>query len=767
MTKSKSLASLTAVVLALSLNVSCSVQIASATKLQAKPLPSERELKDFGSGQSVIIPQSATRFNRRPDYREEERLKKEAEAEAARKAEEARQQALEAQKQAQQQQIQNYQKYQQMAVDANNRAVQLGKQSQWMEAIAEHEKAVQYDPRNKQFRINLSAARTAYGQQRMAAKDYGTACHMFRKAVSAASDNALAQKMLVEALSKQGIDAGSADARLDLGDKLQAAGDFEGATIEYQAAMQLENSARTYVKMGDMSLRYGQIQQAMTYYRQAIVKDPDYGPAHRQMGFLQMSRGDLTLAATSLRKAVICDSKDTAAGQSLVEIWRKQVAQNPLLAENHLGLAGALQLTGDFVGADSEYRKLEALDPKNPGLAAGRASLARTYEHAKAEKHKLAAETLMRQGLGREALMEVSQAVRLEPKNAKYQLLLGRILELTGDYNGANQAYLTAVLIDPENNEEAAERMRDLQTRLKMPSSSIAQLSNRIAGQLTGHGNQQHMQNHPQMQQHMQQPNHQQSINHSMHAQNQNMQTQSHLQQMHQQMQSQAQGQNHPGKGHNHLADGRGQFRVLSPDQSTQQMSRQLQPQINQQQAPQKSMFEGGGAGQSFGRQPFNFNTHDESESTAQAAQQESAQQAQHAAQQAQHAAQQAQHAASQQQSAAHAGQSEENTGDSAATMTVSDALARVSFMESQKDYSGAAHLLKEMLSNHLQNAELHHRLAVNLLGSGQISEAVSEFRIASALSPDKKMYSDDLARALAIHKRSLMSDKGEAGAGR
>jgi len=72
-----------------------------------------------------------------------------------------------------------------------------------------------------------------------------------------------------------------------------------------------------------------------------------------------------------------------------------------------------------------------------------------------------------------------------------------------------------------------------------------------------------------------------------------------------------------------------------------------------------------------------------------------------------------------------------------------------------------------------MQNAEVHHRLAVNLLAAGQITEAVSEFRIASALSPSKKSYSDDLARALAIHKKSLMSEAstpeatsgGEAGA--
>ncbi len=58
-----------------------------------------------------------------------------------------------------------------------------------------------------------------------------------------------------------------------------------------------------------------------------------------------------------------------------------------------------MQLTGNFNGAEAEYRRLEALDQKTPGLESGRASLNRAYQHAKAEKHRMAAETLFSQGL--------------------------------------------------------------------------------------------------------------------------------------------------------------------------------------------------------------------------------------------------------------------------------------------------------------------------------------------------------------------------------
>lgn len=77
--------------------------------------------------------------------------------------------------------------------------------------------------------------------------------------------------------------------------------------------------------------------------------------------------------------------------------------------------------------------------------------------------------------------------------------------------------------------------------------------------------------------------------------------------------------------------------------------------------------------------------------------------------------------------------------------------------LEEKRDYQGAVDLLRQA---NLQSAEAHHRLALNLLNLGITVEAVSEFRIASALEPGNKIYSEDLARALNIHKSSL--DKGD-----
>ncbi|RTL44912.1 MAG: tetratricopeptide repeat protein [Candidatus Melainabacteria bacterium] len=649
---------------AMSIQLGLATEQAFATKLNAAPLPHERDSKDFSNGEETVIPPSATRFKRRPDAREVEKQQKADELEAQKNAALAKKQQLDAEAKAQQQQIEAYNKQAQIAIEANNSAVALGKQGRWMEAIAAHEKAVQYDPKNKQFRVNLSAARTAFGQQRMAQKDYAGAASMFRKALSAAPDNGLAGKMLVECMKKSGLDATNADVRIQVGDQLAGANDFEGAAIEYQAAMQIEPSGKTYVKMGDMAYRYGQITTATNWYRQAIIKDPNCGAAHRQLGFLALAQRDNTSAAASLRKAVILDPKDVAAGQQLVEIWRKQVATNPLLAENHLGLAGALQLTGDFVGAESSYRKLEALDPKNPGLEAGRASLSRAYQHAKAEKHKLASTTLYNQGLRREALAEINQAVMLEPRNAEYQFLLGECLEANGDYQNAHQAYLTCVLIDPENNKEAAARMKAMQNQSGMTAQQSQNAISQVTNRLTGANSQ-----------------------------------------------------------HSPLATPQAQAMPVQTQQTAPAALAQGMPTDNS--GVRKNMFEGGSGSPTL-PQTMNFRTHDESEAA---------------------------------QSGTAVAAAPGITAPQTTAPAANDNLAKVSACEAQKDYAGAVTILRQLLSDNLQNPDIHHRLAVNLMSAGEISEAISEFRIASALNPKQKAYAEDLARAMSIHKRSMTSD--------
>jgi len=652
MTISKISISLKAMVLLSLLQFSGLVPTAQATKLTAQPLPHAKDMTDSSEAQQVAPPNS--RFHKSNDYRDVEKAKEEQDAKAQKQAELDQQKATNAQIKAGQARLQ-------ASIDANNRAVQFGKQGRFQEAIQEHETAIQLDPNNKQFKINLSAARTAYGQQRLSQGDLASASHLFRQALASASDNGLAGRLLVSTIAKSGLNPSSADVRLSLGDQLIKAGDVEGATVEYQAALELADTAKVYTKMGDMALLYGQTATANSWYRQAVAKESTYGPAYRQLGFIALSQKDSTQAAAYLRKAVLLDEKDTMAGDALVDLWRKQVAASPTVADNHLGLAAALQITGDLNGALDEYQRVQSIDPKNPHLASGKASLNGAYQHQQAEKHRLAAATLYSQNLRKEALSEISQAVMLEPRNAKYQQLLGECLEANGDYQGAHQAYLTCVLIDPENNKEAAARMKQMQTGSIASSNSLNPVSRSQDAAMpstTSASNQS-----PQLantnQEQMIANNHSDSLVHE------------------------------------------NQLNTLNT--------------LNTQ-SPAKDLFEGSNRANALASAsaPAALKS---SESTTNA--------------------------------------SAKNSEESSST-SVSALLNKIDSSEAQQDYTGAADILRQILASNLQNADLHHRLAVNLMSSGDIVEAISEFRIASALKPATKAYSEDLAQALIIHKRAL-----------
>ena len=732
--------------IAVALAVSFSLPMpALATKLNAKPLPRNgdpagrasynREEKTWGSDDEAL---PISRFRRRPDYRELEKQEAAEQEQKAKDALAAKKAAEAKKKESLKEQSAKAAQYKEQAVQLNNQAVAFGQKGQWAQAIDAHEKAVKYDPANKQFRINLSAARTAYGEHLMKQQQFDAAASNFRKALSAAHDNGAAGKLLAEALERMDLDPLDADVRLELGDQLLATGDYDGAYVEYQQAYHIEQNAKVCLKLGDIEYRYRRFDNALAWYKQAASKDPNFGAAYRQEGFIQLAKGDRTGAAASLRKAVILDSSDAAAGQALVEIWRKQVSANPMLAENHLGLAGALQLTGDFTGAESEYKRLELLDANHPGLGPGRASLGKAYQHAKAEKHKKAADTLFEQGLKREALAEISQAVMIEPRNAQYQFFMGECLEGVGDYKGAHQAYLTCVLIDPENNKEAAARMKAMQTGGTVnPAQSQPPLP--------------HMQ--PQMPRQM--PPMQQPPMHQQAPPQQMMQQARPPQQMMQQGNFTVPSQ----VGRNMYGGGQPMGGMQQPPPQQVMQAPQGQP------AMTKNTFEGGPgmANAAMG----GFRVHDDgAEQPVNMAMQPQGQPPQN---------NQFTNNSSGFRSipTGHAGHPiadgrssndtvEAQTNSMAAVSNQVDSkFSAIIAKEQNRDYLGAAGMLRQMAAQDLENPAIHHRLAVNLMAAGQISEAVTEFRISSALKPEDKGYAADLARALSIHKRTVTASNG------
>ncbi len=437
---------------------------ASATKLNAQPLPSE---KDFDNAQEVSVPNS--RYHRRPDYREAEAKSKEDALKKAQDLKDAQLKAREDALKAYQDKLNNYKKQLEMAKNFNHDAILHGKSGNFEDAIALHEKACQYDPTNKQYKINLSAARTVYGQKLIGQKNLGAAISQLRKALYVAPDNAMAESLLNEALSKASYDPTDSETRVKLGDKLISVGDNDEAYVEYQAAVKL-GSAKACVKIGDLYYRSSQVATAQSWYRQALTLDSKCSDAYRNIGMLYLAAKDTNNASSYLRKAVIYNQNDSIASQALIEIWRKQVASGENSCDNHIGLAGAYQLAHDFTSAKAEYTRAYQLDPNNPNLQLGINSLNKAIGIDQAKKYELAAKSLYSQGLYKEALVQMTQAVNLCPTDSHYQLLLGQCFEANGDYQSAHRAYLASVLSDPQHSSEAAARLK----KMENPTKTVA-----------------------------------------------------------------------------------------------------------------------------------------------------------------------------------------------------------------------------------------------------------------------------------------------------
>ncbi len=180
---------------------------------------------------------------------------------------------------------------------------------------------------------------------------------------------------------------------------------------------------------------------------------------------------------------------------------------------------------------------------------------------------------------------------------------------------------------------------------------------------------------------------------------------------------------------------------------------------------PQKNVFEGGNGMQMAGNQ-YGLRTHNESMPAAgampqQMSQQQIMQQQAVAAQQQAIAAQQ-QQARQQQALAAQQQAAQKPNAANSANSQVAEAISKAAQAEGDKNYDQAISILQGVAAKFLQNSEVHHRLAVNMLAAGRIADAISEFRIASALEPANRAYAEDLARALAIHKRSMVSGNGD-----
>jgi TolB-like protein/DNA-binding winged helix-turn-helix (wHTH) protein/Tfp pilus assembly protein PilF len=194
--------------------------------------------------------------------------------------------------------------------------------------------------------------------------------------------------------------------------------------VHFASAPSIDSEAyQSYLK-GRFLLDEGQTKKAIAYFQGAIQKDPNYALAYAGLANSYITLG-LPWSADSPPKEVLPQAK--AAARRALEI-------DDSLGEAHLALARTIQLYDwDWPAVEKEYQRALKLNP-NDAMA-----------HAEYSEYL--------QGMARneEALVQLRQAMALDPLDSGPVARLGDVFYLARQYDQGVRAFQRALELEPDN----------------------------------------------------------------------------------------------------------------------------------------------------------------------------------------------------------------------------------------------------------------------------------------------------------------------------
>jgi tetratricopeptide (TPR) repeat protein len=363
----------------------------------------------------------------------------------------------------------------QTPIEHNNRGVELGNKGLWVEAIHEHELAVEAEPHNKEFRTNLSAAQLRYGDVLVSKHDYYGAVKQYHGALYADENNLSAERNLDECLKHLGKNPDDLKTRLTMGEDAETSGDYETAIVEYRRCTKISDDGSYYARLGTVYRKAGKDVEAFNELKTAVTRpwsvesrqDRAFGlsSVHRMLGdilkqYAYIARKDgrqaIALkrwinAGIEYRRATTLNPGDLDSVQSLVEVAREAIAINPCF-DNELTLAGAYQLMGDFEHARMEYDKCYQLDPNNAILGTARRSF-----YIAVVRSPTASADLVQTTMGK-----IETQLKKTPNDAELLYAYGRGKETQGSVGEALSYYEKAAAINPSVNTDLSQGLSRL-----------------------------------------------------------------------------------------------------------------------------------------------------------------------------------------------------------------------------------------------------------------------------------------------------------------
>lgn len=363
------------------------------------------------------------------------------------------------------------------AQEHNNRAVELGSKQLWVDAIREHELAVELDRTNDTYRTNLSAAHLLYGKACKEKHKLGEAADQLRSAIFVDPNNAEADRLLDDVISQTGRASSDAAYRKSLAESANQSGDFEVAIVEYRKSLQLHDDGPTRMDLARCMLRTGLVVDAFKEFSTASTKSwpadqaaqKSLSDCNRYIGdllgeYAQVAKDEqndvlyrtrLKNAGIAYRRALTINPLNTNAVVGLIDVSQKAISLNPSF-DNHLTLAGAYQLQGDFDRAKMELSECKKLSPINSELSAAENSLLLAVVKSSASSPERLSS----------AAAELNRQLKKSASDAQLWYIYAVTCERKADFAKALDAYNQANSIDSSVAADLQKRIAGVRERI-------------------------------------------------------------------------------------------------------------------------------------------------------------------------------------------------------------------------------------------------------------------------------------------------------------
>jgi tetratricopeptide (TPR) repeat protein len=359
-------------------------------------------------------------------------------------------------------------------LDHNNRGVELGSKGLWPDAIREHEEALNGDPENQTFRVNLSSAELSYARVLARSGKTYDAMVRYREALYADPNNSDADHELDILVQKSSHkDPLTLAVRQNMAEEAESSGNFPVAIVEYRKCVKIADSGPMHARLGAALLKQRKPVDGFVELKLALTKDwsnsekKELADTHRQLAdilkqyaLLANQNGKqrtailrLDNAAIEYRRALTITPDSSDAQRGLIEVAREAVGLNPNSFDNHLMLGGAYQLQGDFERAKDEYEKCWRIRRDDPRLTIAR----RSYHLAVVSHPSLATPLILAS-----TIQKVENSLADNPNDAELLYIYARGKETQQDAAGALKAYQAAAAINPYIFPDLQDRIRSL-----------------------------------------------------------------------------------------------------------------------------------------------------------------------------------------------------------------------------------------------------------------------------------------------------------------